>query len=73
MHLGGFHFIIITSDLTITVPTKENIVASLLKFAEYIHHYKILLWNIFGCVLKNKTTITGIFDFLPGLLEQKVL
>ena len=33
---------------------KKNIIASLLKFAGYIHNHKILPGNIFGLILKNK-------------------
>ena len=40
---------------------KKNIIASLLKFAGYIHNHKILPGNIFGHILKNKMATTGIF------------
>ena len=33
---------------------EKNIIASLLKFAGYIHNYKILPGNIFGLILKNR-------------------
>ena len=33
---------------------KKNIIASLLKFAEYVHNHKILPGYIFGLILKNK-------------------
>ena len=41
---------------------EKNIIASLLKFAGYIHNYKILPWNIFGVILKNKMAATGVFS-----------
>ena len=40
---------------------EKNIIASLLKFAGYIHNHKILPGNIFGLILKNKMAATGIF------------
>ena len=40
---------------------EKNIIASLLKFAGYIHSHKILLGNIFGLILKNKMAATGVF------------
>ena len=40
---------------------EKNIIASLLKFAIYIHSHKILLGNIFGLILKNKMAATGVF------------
>ena len=40
---------------------EKNIIASLLKFAGYIHNHKILLGNIFGLILKNKMAATGVF------------
>ena len=39
---------------------KKNIIASLLKFAGYIHNHKILPGNIFGLILKNKMAATGV-------------
>ena len=56
---------------------EKNIIASLLKFAGYIHYHKILPGNIFGFILKNQMATTGIFftfskDFF-GPLEQRVL
>ena len=36
-------------------------IASLLKFAGYIHSHKILPGNIFGLILKNKMAATGVF------------
>ena len=42
---------------------KKNIyIASLLKFAGYIHNHKILPGNIFGLILKNKMAATGVFS-----------
>ena len=41
---------------------ETNIIASLLKFAGYIHNHKILPGNIFGLILKNKMAATG--DYL---------
>ena len=40
---------------------EKNIIASLLKFAGYIHNHKILPGNIFGLILKNKMAATGVF------------
>ena len=40
---------------------EKNIIASLLKFAGYIHSHKILPGNIFGLILKNKMATTGVF------------
>ena len=48
-------------DFTITALTKKTILASLLKFAGYIHNHKILPGNIFGLILKNKMAATGVF------------
>ena len=39
---------------------EKNIVASLLKFAGYVPHYKILTGNIIGLILKNKMAGTGV-------------
>ena len=48
-----------------------------LKFAGYIHHYKILPGNIFGIVLKSNMATTGFFRLsarsFVGALEQRVL
>ena len=41
---------------------KKNIIASLLKFAGYIHNHKILPGNILGLILKNKMAATGVFS-----------
>ena len=38
----------------------EGILGKDLKFAGYVHHYKILKWNIFGFILKNKMIITDV-------------
>ena len=40
---------------------EKNIIASLLKFAGYIHSHKVLPGNIFGRILKNKMAATGVF------------
>ena len=40
---------------------EKNIIASLLKFAGYVHSHKILSGNIFGLILKNKMAATGVF------------
>ena len=40
---------------------EKNIIASLLKFAGYIHSHKILPGNIFGLILKNKMAAMGVF------------
>ena len=39
---------------------EKSIIASLLKFAGYIHNHKILRGNIFGLILKNKMAATGV-------------
>ena len=58
-------------------PNKKNIIASLLKFAGYIHNHKILPGNIFGLILKNKIAAMGVFllsaKTFDGPLEQRVL
>ena len=41
---------------------EKNIIASLLKFAGYIHSHKILPENICGLILKNKIATTGVFS-----------
>ena len=41
---------------------EKNIIASLLKYAGYIHSHKILSGNIFGHILKNKMAATGVFS-----------
>ena len=38
----------------------KGIIGRDLKFAGYVPHYKILTWNIFGLILKNKMAPTGI-------------
>ena len=40
---------------------EKNIIASLLKFAGYIHNHKILPGNIFGLILKNKMAASKNF------------
>ena len=56
---------------------EKNIIASLLKFAGYIHNHKILPGNIFGFILKNKMAATDVFSTFSkdfgGPLEQRVL
>ena len=48
---------------------EKNIIASLLKFAGYIHNHKILPGNIFGLILKKQDGRQGcLFDFKQGLL-----
>ena len=37
-----------------------GIMARDLKFAGYVHHYKILTGNVFGRILKNKMATKGI-------------
>ena len=39
---------------------EKSIIASLLKFAGYIHNHKILPGNIFGLILKNKMAAMGV-------------
>ena len=41
---------------------EKHIIASLLKFAGYIHNHKILPGNIFGLILKNKMAGIGVFS-----------
>ena len=41
---------------------EKSIIASLLKFAGYIHNHKILPWIIFGLISKNKIAATGVFS-----------
>ena len=41
---------------------KKNIIASIIKFAGYIHNLKILPGNIFGLILKNKMAAMGVFS-----------
>ena len=56
---------------------EKNIIASLLKFAGYVHCHKILPVNIFGLILKNKMSAMGVFRLsartFVGPLEQRVL
>ena len=47
---------------------QKNIIASLLKFAGYIHNHKILLGNIFGLMFFRLSARTFV-----GPLEQRVL
>ena len=48
----------------VTALTKKNIIASLLKFAGYIHNHKILPGNIFGLILKNKMATRDVYSTL---------
>ena len=41
---------------------KKNIIASLLKFAGYIHSHKVLPGNIFGLILKNKMAARDVYS-----------
>ena len=38
----------------------KGIIGRYLKFAAYVHHYKILTENIFDLILKNKMAATGV-------------
>ena len=38
----------------------KDIIGRDLKFAGYVHHYKVLTGNIFGLILKNKMAAMGI-------------
>ena len=51
-------------DFTVNALTEKNIIASLLKFAGYIHNHKILPGNIFGLILKNKMAARDIYSTL---------
>ena len=42
-------------------PRVKGIIGRDLKFAGYVHHYKILTGSILGLILKNKMATTGIF------------
>ena len=48
--------------LAVTALTKKYIIASLLKFAGYIHNHKILPGNILGLILKNKMAARDIYS-----------
>ena len=39
----------------------KGIIDRNLKFAGYVHHYKILTENIISLILKNKMAATGVF------------
>ena len=41
---------------------EKKIIASLLKFAGYIHNHKVSPGNIFGLILKNKMAAMGVFS-----------
>ena len=43
---------------------KKNIIASLLKFAEYMNNHKMLPGNIFGLILKNKMAARDVYSTL---------
>ena len=43
---------------------EKSIIASLLKFAGYIHNHKILPENIFGRILKNKMAVRDVYSTL---------
>ena len=43
---------------------EKNVIASLLKFAGYIHNHKILPGNIFGIILKNKMDARDVYSTL---------
>ena len=45
---------------------EKNIIASLLKFAGYIHSHKILPGNIFGLILKNKVAKSANISLIIG-------
>ena len=38
----------------------RDIIGTYLKFAGYVHHYKILTVNIFGVILKNKMASNSV-------------
>ena len=62
----GFRFVMPPPQCVERFPryhsNEKNIIASLLKFAGYIHNHKILPANIFGLILKNKMAATGVFS-----------
>ena len=41
-------------------PLEQGIIGRDVKFAGYVHDYKILTENIFGLILKNKMATTGV-------------
>ena len=43
---------------------EKSIIASLLRFAGYIHNHKILPGNIFGLILKNKMAARDVYSTL---------
>ena len=51
---------------------EKNIIASLLKFAGYIHNHKILPGNIFGLILKSRMAASKDFCCTSSL-EQRIL
>ena len=60
----GFHFVTpqCVERFHRYCSNEKNIIASLVKFAGYIHNHKMLPGNIFGLILKNKMAATGIFS-----------
>ena len=47
---------------TFVGPLEQRVLlVDILKFTEYVTHYKILTGNIFGLILKNKMAATGVF------------
>ena len=51
----------------------KGIIGRDLKFAGYVHYYKILTENIFGLILKNKMAATGISFQSPKVLVSPLL
>ena len=49
-------------EISLLRSNEKSIIASLIKFAGYIHNHKILPGNIFGLILKNKMATTGVFS-----------
>ena len=45
-------------------PCWKGIIGRVLKFAGYVLHYKSLLRNILGLVLKNKMAAIGVFSMV---------
>ena len=41
-------------------PRAKGIIDRDLKFAGYVPQYKLVTWNIFGLILKNKMAATGV-------------
>ena len=85
---GGYYGFRFVTPMPLTPPhcverfhhcrsNEKNIIASLLKFAGYIHNHKILSGNIFGLILKNKMAAMDVFPLsartFVGPPEQRVL